>query len=219
MARQMSATPTDGWRFMRELLAERNQFPDRAAAIDARLRDRFERTVAVLVLDMCGFSRLTERHGVMHYLAMIAQMTDAATPAVRNNHGTVLKVEADNLFAIFPTAEDALEGALDVFLAFEAVNSVVGPERDIRGSVGIGFGPLMVIDDQDCFGPEMNNACRLGEDLAKGPEILLTPAAVAALPSGHYAFEALTYTYKDKPVAAHRFARKLVGELPDSGSA
>jgi adenylate cyclase len=211
--------PSEGWRFLRELLAERNQFPGRAGEIDAKLRGRFERTVGVLVLDMCGFSRLTERFGVMHYLAMIAQMAEAATPAVRNNHGTVLKIEADNLFAIFPTAADALEGALDVFLAFEAVNTVVGPDRDIRGSIGIGFGPLIVIDDQDCFGPEMNGACRLGEDLASGPEILLTPAALAALPEAHYQFEALTYTYKGRAVAAHRFVRKLKPDLPDGETA
>lgn len=211
--------PTDGWTFLRTFLSERNQFPDRAADIDAKLRERFERLAAVLVLDMCGFSRLTDRFGVMHYLAMIAQMTEAATPAVRNNHGTVLKIEADNLFAIFPTASDALEGALDIFLAFDAVSSVVGPDRDIRGSVGIGFGPMIVVDDNDCFGPEMNAACRLGEDLATGPEILLTPAALAALPPDHYAFDSLTYTYKDQPVPAHRFLRKLKPDLPDAPSA
>ena len=35
---------------------------------------RFGRTRAVLVLDMCGFSRLTMRYGITHFLAMIRRL-------------------------------------------------------------------------------------------------------------------------------------------------
>ena len=140
--------------------------------------------MAVLVLDMCGFSRLTARRGILFYLSMIVQMEDAARPAVANNGGVVVKQEADNLFALFRTPAEALEAALDIFLAFRAVNSVMPDDRDIRGSIGIGYGDLLVVGDdpdggrvEDVFGHEMNLASRLGEDLASGAEILLTPAA------------------------------------------
>ena len=208
----MSSSHRHGLALLKSLLRERNQFPARADEIDRRLAAAFERRAAVLVLDMCGFSRLTARRGIVFYLSMIVQMEDAARPAVANNGGIVVKQEADNLFALFHTPAEALEAALDIFLAFRAVNSVMPDDRDIRGSIGIGYGDLLVVGDdpdagrvEDVFGHEMNLASRLGEDLASGAEILLTPAAFAALPPGEYATEAVRYDHRGEEVACHRF--------------
>lgn len=172
--------------YLNRLLAERNQYPDRAGRIDQLLWQTFGRKVAILALDMCGFSRLTAAHGIIHFLAMIHQMDQAATPAVIGNGGQVIKQEADNLFAIFSSPAPALEAALDIFRAFEAMNVVAPEERDIYGSIGIGNGDTLVIGDEDLFGDEMNAASKLGEDVAGKMEILLTPAAYEALPAAHY---------------------------------
>ena len=172
--------------YLRGLLADRNQFPHRREEIDAHLREVFNRRVAVLALDMCGFTKLTARYGIIHFLAMIHQMEQGAFPAVVGNGGQVIKVDADNLFAIFARPEQAVEAALDIFRAFKAMNAVVPEERDIFGSIGIGFGDTMVIGEVDLFGHEMNLACKLGEDIAGKSEMLLTPAAYAALPVGMY---------------------------------
>src|SRR6185312_15874003 len=106
----------------------------------------------------------------------------AARPAVQGNGGTVIKQEADNLFAVFETPADALEAALDIFRGFETINGIVPDDRDIFGSIGIGCGPTLVIDDEDLFGCEVNLASKLGEDIAGASEILLTHDAHAALP-------------------------------------
>src|SRR4051812_1248967 len=124
---------------LRRLLSERNQHPERAEGIDAQIRAAFERRAAILALDMCGFSRLSRKHGIIFYLAMIRQMEEAATPAVVGNGGRVIKQSADNLYAVFDRPDRALEAALDIFRAFGAVNSVVPDDRDIHGSIGIGF--------------------------------------------------------------------------------
>lgn len=171
---------------LKKLLAERNQNPKRVAEIDAEIRRQFERRVAILALDMCGFSKATAKHGIIHYLAMIEQMVNAATPAITGNQGLVVKQEADNIFAVFDTPRNALEAALDIFRAFDAVNTVVPDERDIHGSIGIGFGDTLIIGGADLFGHEMNLASKLGEDLAKKSEILLTQNAAALLPKGIY---------------------------------
>ena len=172
-----------GRALLREMLRERNQAPQRAAEIDRQILATFQRRLAVLVLDMCGFSRLTSKHGPLFYLSMIVQMEEAATPAVLNNGGRVIKQEADNFFAVFDAPAAALEAALDVFVAFRAVNSVVPDDRDIAASVAIGYGDLLDVGD-DVWGDEMNAACRLGEDLACRDEILLTPAAAAEAQRG-----------------------------------
>ena len=87
--------------YLQQLLSLRNQSAGRVAEIDAAIEQAFVRTVSMLVLDMCGFSRITARHGIIHFLAMLHQMEQAARPAIAGNSGEVVKQEADNLFAVF----------------------------------------------------------------------------------------------------------------------
>ena len=200
---------------LKSLLRERNQSPARVADIDRQIVETFQRRAAVLALDLCGFSRLTQRHGILFYLSMIVQMEEAARPAIVNNNGSIVKQEADNLFAVFRTPADALEAALDIFIAFNAVNSVVPTDRDLYASVGIGYGDLLVIADnggrvEDVFGMEMNGACRLGEDTATKGEILLTPAAGDALPAGTYLLEPVNRQHHGAPVEGYRFVKRLI---------
>jgi adenylate cyclase len=194
---------------LHKLLAERADHPRRAAEIDALIRQRFEKTAAILVLDMCGFSRLTARHGVIFYLAMIRQMHACAIPAVRDNGGRTIKTVADDLFAVFPTPQDAVEAALDIHRAFAAVNEAVPCDQDIHGSIGIGYRPTLLLDDADLFGHQVNLASKLGEDLACGDEILLTPAAAAALPTAAYDVEPMQYDLHGEPFQAFRYRRSL----------
>ena len=194
---------------LKDLLLQRNQTPDRVEEIDREIVQRFQRKVSMLILDMCGFSRITASNGIIFYLAMIQQMESAASPAVMQNKGEVVKQEADNLFAFFSSPQDALEAALDIFRAFDAMNAVVPDERDIYGSIGIGFGDTLVIGDEDLFGDEMNRASRLGEDLAGRQEILLTPSAYEALPEGLYRFETARFEDRGDEITAYRFLGRV----------
>jgi class 3 adenylate cyclase len=202
-------SPLPDHALLANLLAQRADYPNLSAEIDAQIKKRFEKTVAILVLDMCGFSRLTAKHGVIFYLAMIRQMHAAAMPAVRDNHGVTIKTDADNLFAIFQTPGDALEGALDIHRAFAAINAAVPCDQDIHGSIGIGYGPTLVLDDADLFGHEVNLASKLGEDFATGDEILLTPAARKALPK-KYSFRTVSYDLHGTKLCAYRYLRRRV---------
>lgn len=195
--------------FLRQLLSQRSQVPSNAAAIDAAIAQAFVRDVAILVLDMCGFSRITQSHGIIHFLGMIHQMEQAACPAITGNGGEVIKQEADNLFAVFSTPEQALDAALDTLRALDAMNAVLPPERALNVSAGIGFGPTLVIANEDLFGAEMNCACKLGEDIAIAGEILLTSAAYAALPAGRYACASSRYQVSGLELNSHRFERCL----------
>lgn len=194
---------------LKQLLSERNQYPERAPAIDEEIRRTFERKVAILILDMCGFSRLTAKYGIMHFLGMIHQMDEAARPAIVANGGKVIKQEADNLFAVFDHPSQALEAALDIFRAFDAMNAVLPDERDIYGSIGIGYGETLLIGDEDLFGDEMNRACKLGEDCAERSEILLTDAAWQALPSARYQCAADAFVIGDTRLECYRFDKKI----------
>ena len=203
---------------LNRLLSERNQHPERAAEIDEAVWQAFGRKVAILALDMCGFSRLTAERGIVHFLAMIHQMEQGACPAITGNGGQVIKQEADNLFAIFAHPVRALEAALDILRAFEAMNAVVPNGRDIFGSIGIGYGEVLVIGDANLFGPEMNAACKLGEDLAARMEILLTPAAHAALPPERYACTPDSFMISGQELHCYRFQKCLYARPLESSS-
>jgi class 3 adenylate cyclase len=201
--------------YLKQLLSERTQYPDRAAQVDETIWQTFGRDVAILVLDMCGFSRLSAQYGIIHFLAMIHQMEQAARPAIAGNGGQVIKQEADNIFAIFPQPVQALEAALDIFRAFEAMNEVSPEERNIYGSIGIGYGKTLVIGEKDLFGAEMNITCKLGEDLAEKMEILLTPNAYADLPADRYACTAKAFTISGLDLDCHQFQQCLYPRIAD----
>jgi adenylate cyclase len=204
-----SSSTSPDQHYFHQLLSERNQQPLRVQEIDAEITRAFAKKVAILALDMCGFSRLTAKHGIIHYLALIHQMHEAASPAVVGNGGQVVKMEADNLWAIFPKPEYALEAALDLLRSFDAINSVVEEDRDLHGSIGIGYGETLVIGGEDLYGDEMNIASKLGEDLAGPSEILLTAAAHAALPKNRYVCSRRTYKLTHFDILSFRYVRSL----------
>jgi adenylate cyclase len=160
-------------------LIERVEHPERAKQIEARIKKQFEKKVAIFVLDMSGFSRLVQRYGIIHYLAMTRRMRRVVAPCVERNGGLVIKFEADNCFAVFQKADDAVKAAQEIHHDLEVANFATADESDIYVSIGIGYGPTLLACD-DMYGNEMNLASKLGEDVAEKGEILLTAAAKKA---------------------------------------
>jgi adenylate cyclase len=163
------------------LLAERNEHPERLADIDRRIWEAFGETHAVWVLDMCGFSRLTMRHGITHFLAMIQRLHARVHPIVAGNGGAVVKTEADNVFAVFPAVTAAADAARRVQADLSLANAFLPEDWDLHASIGIGWGEVLVIGDHDFYGSEVNIASKLGEDVAGPGETYLTEAAHARL--------------------------------------
>jgi class 3 adenylate cyclase len=54
-------------------------------------------------------------------------------------------------------------------------------EDQVLLCVGIGFGKVLRVGDEDVYGQEVNAASKLGEDTAKANEILITDAARVAI--------------------------------------
>jgi adenylate cyclase len=175
---------------LERLLAQRNEHPERLLEIDRQIRELFAETHAVMVLDMCGFSRLTVRHGITHFLAMIHRLHGIVAPIVARRRGRVVKTEADNVFAVFPDVAPAVAAAVDIQARLRAANSFLPEDWDLHASLGIGYGEVLVIGDEDLYGNEMNLASKLGEDVAGSGETFLTEAAYArvarASPAGRF---------------------------------
>ncbi|MBK9926464.1 MAG: adenylate/guanylate cyclase domain-containing protein [Anaerolineales bacterium] len=138
---------------------------------------------AVFVLDMSGFSMLTRKYGIVHYLSMVKRMQLTTEPIVKSYNGSMIKYEADNCFATFPDSLSAVNAAIAMQHAFEASNLMTSDDLDIYISCGIDYGKILVINGEDCFGDAVNRASKLGEDLAAAREILVTKEAMETIPA------------------------------------
>lgn len=155
------------------------EHPERRTEIEAQMDTIFGQDKAIFVLDMSGFSRITQRLGITQFLLMIHQMHLIAKPCIFENHGLLIKAEADNLFCLFDTVLEAISAGRVLIQRLNAANTLLPTERDLFVSIGIGYGHFFNIDDEDIFGNEMNLTCKLGEDIAQRGQILLTAAAHA----------------------------------------
>ncbi len=150
--------------------------------IEKTIWDRFGCERAVLVVDMSGFSRLSQMHGIVHYLSMIYRMQGAARPMVENHGGIVVKFEADNCFAVFPDTLSAVRAAIALNRKLQQDNRAVPDALQIYIACGIDYGEILLIDGADIFGTAMNRASKLGEDIASAGQILVTQDAYATVP-------------------------------------
>lgn len=148
--------------------------PERRPAIEQLILDAFQRRKAVLALDMSGFTLTVRRDGILAYLRQIRRMQQITTPIVLAYQGAVVKNEADNLLAVFDDAQQAVLAALHMLQS--AASDADRTTPAIAFSIGIDHGEVLLIDHVDCFGDAVNLAYKLGEDIARPGEVLLTQA-------------------------------------------
>lgn len=83
----------------------------------------------------------------------------------------------DSLIVMFRHVNDAVRCALAMQKCTREYNETRIDAEKILLCVGIGYGEMLRIGDADIFGAEVNAACKLGEDVAKADDILMTGAA------------------------------------------
>jgi class 3 adenylate cyclase len=206
---------------LERLLQLRNDNPERSLAIEAQIHQRFSVTCAVFVLDLAGFSRLTLRYGIVHFLGILQRLRAIAYPILKNYGGTLVKQEADNLFVTFPDVGAAVDGAIAILQGLQAANVTLPAAEDVQAGIGIGYGDLLLVEDADLFGSEMNLASKLGEDLARPGEILLTEQAMTHLQQQNAEraalAEAIELSTSGLMIPAYQFmVRRGVLQMPES---
>jgi len=175
--------------------------------IDERIWDLFGEEWAVMFTDLSGFSRGVEKFGIIHFLQTIYESERLLLPLIENFDGILLKVEGDSLLVIFRNVNKAVRCALEMQEVLKKYNETQSDEEKILLCVGIGFGRVLKIGDSDVFGAEVNAASKLGEDMARAYEILVTQAVVdkiSPLPAG------LEFEKIARPPAGARQAYRLI---------
>ncbi len=175
------AAPTPPEAELWRLIDERRAPGADRARVDARIWERFGQTWAVMFTDLSGFSRMVAEFGIIHFLQEIREQRRVFDPAVAAHGGLLLKEEADSMLLLFESPAHALECALAMQRRSVDVNRGRAPEDTVLLCVGIGYGPMLRVGDRDVFGQEVNAASKLGEDVARAGEVLVTAAFRAAV--------------------------------------
>ncbi|OFZ95939.1 MAG: adenylate cyclase [Betaproteobacteria bacterium RIFCSPLOWO2_02_67_12] len=168
------------------LIEERLQPGSDKDRIDRRIWNLFGEQWAVLYTDLSGFSRRVAEFGVIHFLQTIYESHRLLVPVIQYGNGILLKTEGDSLMVIYRKPDDAVRSAIAMQQRCQRHSAEHKAEDQVLLCIGIGFGEVLRIGDDDIFGAEVNAACKLGEDTAKAHEILITGAVAQAiaLPDG-----------------------------------
>ena len=135
---------------------------------------------AVLFADISGSTRLYEILGDTRALATINGCLDILQRLTKDHHGRVVKTIGDEIMALFPNADTAVQTACEMQLAVTAMP----PVDNIRVAIRIGFHCGPVIEDErdgDVFGDTVNTAARMA-NIAKGGQIITSGVTVSKLP-------------------------------------
>lgn len=152
--------------------------PEKAEEVRQRIWDKFGTKGAVFISDMASFSSTSRKVGVCHFLKMIHRTRQIVAPVIEANRGVLLKCDADNCYAFFKSADDAIRASFDVNGALYEANDSFDIGEQVNLSVGIDFGRVLLIGDIEFFGDPVNTASKLGEDLATRNEVLVTHRAI-----------------------------------------
>jgi TolB-like protein/class 3 adenylate cyclase/Tfp pilus assembly protein PilF len=119
---------------------------------------------AILSADVVGYSRLMAEDET----ATIRTLTDyreVIATLIRQHRGRVVDSPGDNLLAEFPTALDAVQGAVEIQRVIQARNADLPADRRMEFRIGIHMGDVAV-EGERLYGDGVNIAARL-EGLAE----------------------------------------------------
>ncbi len=159
---------------LEKLIKERLRPGADKAEVDQRIWDLFGEEWAVMFTDLSGFSRGVAKFGIVHFLQTIYESERLLIPVIEDHDGILLKVEGDSFLVIFRNAAKALQASVRMQRVLKEYNADRAQEEQVLLCVGLGFGRVLRIGDADVFGAEVNAASKLGEDVARAWEILVT---------------------------------------------
>jgi adenylate cyclase len=126
---------------------------------------------AILSADVVGYTRLMaeDEAGTIRTLTAYRQQIAIL---VQEHRGRVVDSPGDNILAEFPTALDAVQGAVEIQRVIQARNADLPVERRMEFRIGVHMGDVSVEGDR-LYGDGVNIAARL-EGLAKAGGVCIS---------------------------------------------
>jgi class 3 adenylate cyclase len=134
--------------------------------------------MAILFADVCGSTKLYEKHGDERARKLIARSIELMSAATAEHGGALIKTIGDEVMCRFPSADQAAAAALDMQERVSGA-ALTGGGLNLSIHVGFHFGPV-VEEEGDVFGDAVNVAARM-VNLAKADQVVTTGATMSAM--------------------------------------
>lgn len=134
----------------------------------------------ILVTDLSGFTRLTKKHGPVHYISIIVRMNQLWRSYLEKFNPVKFTLEADNFIGVFDSPEDAFNAACTFVALLTEFNESIPSDREhfkiMIGGVGIAQGSDLLYDDDigGFVGDTFREGFMFGEDLGE-KDFFVTP--------------------------------------------
>lgn len=149
---------------------------------ESEFRDKYHRERAILSIDMTGYTASAMQYGELQSLLRIMNAQRVVIPVLQELEAELIRCFADDIVALFERPESALDAAFEIHRRVRDFNaSPLACDNPTSCCAGIGFGRLFAIGPNLAQGDEMNQASKLGEDIARANETLVTERAYAAV--------------------------------------
>ena len=147
----------------------------RGEIAESEFREKYTRRRAILSIDMTGFTISTVKLGELQGLTRILDAQRVAIPVMQDYDAELVRCFADDIVALFLEPDNAVDAALEIHRRVQIFNaSSQASEHPPLCCAGVGFGDVLAIGPNLAQGDEMNRASKLGEDIARGAETLVT---------------------------------------------
>jgi class 3 adenylate cyclase len=171
--------------------------------VESEILAQFQAEKSIFALDMSGYSFSARRGGILQHLCKIREMQAFCRPIIAAHGGEIVRLLADNVLAVFNRPDPAIEAALDMQRALGNPHPSFRRDWMLSVAIGIDHGKILLVPGADCFGDAVNIAYKLGEDVARGGEILITENARTHL-TGSFELESLDLSVSGLRIPAHR---------------
>lgn len=149
---------------------------------EEEFREKYHRECAILSMDMTGFTSSAIRRGELQSLLRIVDAQTVVIPVLQEFGAELIRCFADDIVALFPEPNAAVDAAIETHRRINVYNnSPLASAHPTQCCAGIGYGHVFAIGPNLAQGDEMNRASKLGEDIARANETLITESAFAAV--------------------------------------
>lgn len=149
---------------------------------ETAFRDKYLRERAVLSFDMTGYTSSAMHHGEIQSFLRIMNAQRVVVPVLHEFGAELIRCFADDIVALFLDPDSAVDAAFESHRRVREFNqSTLATGDPTLCCAGVGFGRLFAIGPNLAQGDEMNQASKLGEDIARANETLVTERAYAAI--------------------------------------
>lgn len=148
-------------------------------AMEAAFADKFQRTLTVMFTDLKGSTAIAEKHGDLVHRSVISRHNEVLFPAIKENHGTLVKSIGDGTLSYFENALDAVRAAVRIQKGIDDLNRSGKFPMPVLLRVGMHTGKC-IQEKNDIFGDTVNTASRF-ESSAGASEIYLSEDTYNAL--------------------------------------